>query len=236
VARLDHVAFGVLDRAAASAAMACLGFTTAPSRCRWEIDGAPYSAAAASVVFAAEDLDLIEIADPRFAAHLARSPVHARGMAPTGVVLSGARPECPSYPITRELGGTPPVEIPYRYFTTGGRDLPFGAIADPAPEALRRREWTAHDNTALGIAEVHLRVPSVADARNALAGGVPGSLRIDAGPAEEAAAVVALAIRVASLEAAERALARGGVTFARGPARLDVAPEQGFGTAFAFVA
>src|SRR5690606_22878966 len=44
------------------------------------------------------------------------------------------------------------------------RGLPFALIADAAPQALRRAEWLAHPNGALGVAAVHLRVPSLSAA------------------------------------------------------------------------
>ena len=87
---LDHIAFGARDVDAAVDAWARLGFTaSARARCEWESAGTHAAAAARSVVFAQQYLDLIEIAEPRWRQHLASSSLYRRGLAPTGIVLSG---------------------------------------------------------------------------------------------------------------------------------------------------
>jgi len=175
VISLDHIAFGARDARAALVAYEQLGFVPGPeSRCDWEIAGSPASAAAACIVFEHEYLDVVESSDPRWLAHLETSPLYGRGMAPTGLVLSGAwtseaieaagrdpAGRSWSHPIRRTLAATPANAIDYRFLSLRSTGLPLGIIADSRPEALRRPEWLAHPNTALGIERVHLRVPSV---------------------------------------------------------------------------
>jgi hypothetical protein len=270
---LDHVAFGAGDLDAAMQAFAALGFTpSAASRCEWTIAGRTSSAAAACVVFPGEYLDLVEVPGASWRAHLESSLVYARGFAPTGIVLSGLDPgrahaalaaadpvALAPYPITRRIAGEPAAEIAYEFLPLPRGGLPFGLISDSSPALLRRPAWLAHPNGTLGIAGLHLRVPSLAEAVAALAGpplslarqsDAPAVLSLGAArlelherpqdaflasvserlPEREHSALLALEFRVASLEVAERVLCERGVRFAEGPRGLCVDPEQGYGT------
>jgi len=168
--QLDHIAFGIRSAASAAETLRALGFADGPfSSCAWEIAGEPYAADAVCCVFERTYLDLIEVSDAEWNAHLASSPVYSRGLAPTGVVLSGVDPRAASehlggepYWITRHLASDPPRAIGHEFLSLSSLKLPFGLVRDEAPGALRDVSPRAHPNTALGISAVHLRVASVA--------------------------------------------------------------------------
>ncbi len=273
---LDHVAFGARDREAAADAVEALGFTpSAPSRCDWESSGSHYSADATCVVFPHQYLDFIQISNPRWDEHLASSSVYARGTAPTGVVLSGIElepayariaggdpPQLEPYPIMRRVEADPPFDIAYRFLPLERLGLPLGLISDSSPQALRRPDWLLHPNTAIGIATVHLRVPSVREGASRLAQeplslrsttGLPevvvgaARIRLHEEPSEgylrtvsqllprlENPTLLALEFHVASIEAAARILVSGAVRFTKALGTLEIDPDQGFGTGILF--
>jgi hypothetical protein len=118
------------------------------------------------------------------------SEVYAKGIVPSGVVLSGAPVEATRaalaakgigvgrpYAVQRELPGADPAEIGYEIVPLREPGFPLAFIADGAPGAMRRPEWLAHPNSATGVRSVHLRVPSLREwsARAALAFGDAGS-------------------------------------------------------------
>jgi hypothetical protein len=175
VLELDHVAFGVADAEVIRAELERLGFTpTAAGVCRWSERGRPHESRATSVVFPRAYLDLIEIRDPAWEEALLSSPLHRRGIAPSGVVVSSAAALADAratfaargvavgrpYAIERALPGAVPPTIPYEIFPLREPGFPFSVIADGAPGAMRAAAWLSHPNTATGLKSVHLRVPS----------------------------------------------------------------------------
>jgi hypothetical protein len=175
VLEFDHLPFGVADVEAIRADLETLGFTaTATGVCRWALRERVHAARALSIVFERGYLDLVEIQDPVREARLRASPLYAKGIAPSGVVLACASVEesramlaakgiavGDSYEIVRELPAADPVEIRYQIFSLREANLPFAFIADSAPGAMRTERWLAHVNTATGIRCLHVRVPSL---------------------------------------------------------------------------
>ena len=189
---LNHLAFGARDRSEVSDAMEALGFATSPPcSCEWESRGDRHSAEAVCCVFPHEYLDLITIPDPEWSTHLNSSSLYMRGLAPTGIVLSGVRPAAASqhvgadpYPIVRCVDVDPPIRISYEFLPLSRLGLPLGLISDSAPDALRQVSSLSHPNTASGIARVHLRVGSLEDALRQLSGEpllLPSSAEIPIG-------------------------------------------------------
>jgi hypothetical protein len=250
--KLDHVAFGTRSRKAAIEAMEALGFAApALGRCTWRIAGAEHAADSASVVFAGEYLDFIEIANERWAAYLATSPAFVRGFAPTALVFSGAprTADLEPYPIVRRLEADPAAEVAYEFAPLGDGSLPLGWIADAGPHALRRPVWTSHPNTALGILAVHLHTTSPGDALRTFAAAPlacaagAGADRVDVGTAQVRlvqnlgavpAYIAAVVFRVASLATARRVVGERGVAFAERADGIEIDRAQGFGVAVAF--
>jgi hypothetical protein len=173
---LDHVAFGTSARSAATESIETLGFTPSPpSSCEWESHGERQSADAVCCVFDREYLDFITISTPEWLERLSSSSVYWRGLAPTGIVVSGAQPSTAAqhvnakpYPIFRHLHVDPPSSISYESFPLASLGLPLGLIADSSPITLRRTSSLSHPNTALGVSAVHLRVASQPSALQAL--------------------------------------------------------------------
>lgn len=90
---IDHLAFGAADISSTREDLVRLGFApTEVSQCSWSHGGQPRVARAVSVVFAAQDLDFVEIQDAGWREHLASSTLYGRGVAPSGIVLRGLSP------------------------------------------------------------------------------------------------------------------------------------------------
>lgn len=240
---LDHVAFGVLDAAAAAQSFERLGFTaTGLSRCAWDAGTGPASAAAASVVFPGQYVDLVENTDPRWIRHVESAPLYAAGAAPSGIVLGGRsredlRRDDASYRITRTLPGARPGEMHYEFLAARGLGLPVSFVHDSEREAMRTDAWTRHANTAMGIRRLHVRVPSM-DAVTAELDVDPLGIRLTEEPDDDYlrdvcalltgrhTALLSIEFDVESLPEARGCLEREGVAFRAAPARLRVAPRE----------
>ncbi len=264
---LDHVAFGARDRDAATEALQRLGFAPSPpSTCYWTVRGESRSADAVCCVFPHQYFDLITLDDEAWRAHLARSPVYGPGLAPTGIVVSGPSPsdaaadaESQPYAILRDLQVEPPVRIVHQFLGLRATGLPLGLVRDDDPERLRRLSPIEHPNGALEIATLHLRVPSVRDALEALALrplSLPNAnpvvlektrlhlhedpedpyLRDVQGllPSSGRPALLAIELHVAAIEKAAEVLGANRVSLEGGSGRIAVHPEEGLGTGILF--
>jgi hypothetical protein len=243
-------------------ALGALGFTpTDVGTCRWRLAGRAHQARALSVVFGGEYLDFIEIGALGWRDILRSSPVYARGMAPSGVVLScGSLDDArdalsarglaggSAYGIVRELAGADPARIDYEIFSLAAPFASLAVIRDGAPGALRRERWLRHPNGARGVRRVDLRVPSrevwgpvvsELDARlfvheEPLDGYLGAVSRLL--PRGERAALLCVEVEVADLDLARRRLETSGVPFqARGDA-IEIRPEAGYGCGWVFAA
>jgi hypothetical protein len=244
-----------------------LGFSMSPPcTCEWAARGDLYSAEAVCCVFVHQYLDFISIRNPEWRTHLDSSSVYKRGFAPTGIVLSGMSPKAASryvraepYSIVRCVDVDPATRITYEFLPLGHLGLPLGLVFDSAPDFLRRESPLSHPNTVLGIARVHLRVPSVDAALQQIAKAplnLPSSNEIPIGtsrlhlyearvdgylgsvsdllPNTARPTLLALEYSISSIETTSDVLRAQGVAFRSDGRSLSVDPEQGFGTGVIF--